>query len=129
MLKIIIASSNSSTTDEIANALKSCISDINISVINIDEKLPYSLNHSYYPDALIFDIQFCDIEAVKLIKQLREYSDMPIIVVSTNNDIRLLVKYLDAGADDFILTPFNNKIFASSVQALIRRVNWGYQIN
>lgn len=127
VLKIIITGFNSSSTNEIEDALTSYISDIHISMLNMDDRLPSVINQNCYPDALIINIRSYDMSTIKLIKQIREYSDMPIIIVSKDKNIRLLVKYLDAGADDFITTPFNKNIFASSVQALVRRVNWDTQ--
>jgi DNA-binding response OmpR family regulator len=129
VLNIIIAGTDSNITNAIEDALKSSISDIKTSVINLDDKISCFINKNHQYDALIINFQLNDTTPLKFIKQIREYSDMPILVVSDNNNIKFLIKYLDAGADSFINTPFNKNIFAASLKALIRRVNWDIYTN
>ncbi|MFZ7119329.1 MAG: response regulator, partial [Eubacteriaceae bacterium] len=123
MLNILITGNNFNTSSAVEDALQSSILDNETSIIHFDNKTPSFINKYDHYDALIIKIQLNDTTSLKLVKQVREYSDMPIIVVSDSNNIKLLIKYLEAGADNFITTPFNKNIFSASLKALIRRVN------
>ena len=124
MLNILVTGANFHTSNAIEVAMQSSILDGETSIVHLDNKNHSLMNKYDNYDVLIVSIQLNDTTSLKLIKQVREYSDMPIIVVSDNNNIKLLIKYLDAGADNFITIPFNKNIFAASLKALIRRVNW-----
>jgi DNA-binding response OmpR family regulator len=64
----------------------------------------------------------------ELIENIRDYSDVPIIFLSDDNDIQTLVRAFDAGANDYIVVPFNKVIFIARIKARIRRRDWDIQV-
>ena len=59
------------------------------------------------PEVVILDLGLPDIDGVEVIRQLREWSSMPIIVVSARGQEKDKVAALDAGADDYLTKPFS----------------------
>jgi len=70
------------------------------------------------PDLIVLDIGLPDLDGVGLTQRVREWSSVPIIVVSANNKERDKVAALDAGADDYLTKPFG-------VSELLARVRVG----
>jgi two-component system KDP operon response regulator KdpE len=66
-----------------------------------------------------------EIEGVKLIRQIREFSDVPIIMLSENETDLDRAKALEAGADSYTSSPFSPLELLARVKALLRRVNGG----
>ena len=68
---------------------------------------------SHNPDLLIVDLGLSDGDGKDLIKQIREISKLPIIVLTARHDEKEIVAALDAGADDYITKPFSvNELLA-----------------
>ena len=76
---------------------------------------------SHNPDLLIVDLGLSDGDGKDLIKQIREISKLPIIVLTARYDEKEIVAALDAGADDYITKPFNIKELCARVKAVIKR--------
>ena len=62
---------------------------------------------SYMPDMVLLDLGLPDMDGVKLLKELRQWSAMPVIVVSARSTERDKILALDNGADDYITKPFS----------------------
>jgi two-component system KDP operon response regulator KdpE len=74
------------------------------------------------PDAAIVDLVLPDGDGVELCARLREWSQMPIIVLSALGDEDAKVRALAAGADDYITKPFGPRELVARLQANLRRV-------
>lgn len=59
------------------------------------------------PDIMLLDLGLPDIDGVEVIKRVRTWSNMPIIVLSARSDDSDKIEALDAGADDYITKPFS----------------------
>jgi two-component system KDP operon response regulator KdpE len=77
------------------------------------------------PDAAIFELALPDGDGVALCRQLREWSTMPLIVVSAVDDRDQKVRALNAGADDYITKPFGPPELVARVRAALRRAERG----
>jgi two-component system KDP operon response regulator KdpE len=73
------------------------------------------------PDAAIVDLVLPDGDGVQLCRRLREWSDMPIIVLSAVGDEDAKVRALAAGADDYVTKPFGPRELIARLQANLRR--------
>ena len=62
---------------------------------------------SYNPDVIILDLGLPDMDGVDIIKKVRSWSNLPIIVVSARSEDQDKVDALDAGADDYLTKPFS----------------------
>jgi two-component system KDP operon response regulator KdpE len=73
------------------------------------------------PDAAIVDLVLPDLDGVEVTRQLREWSEMPIIVLSAVGDEAEKVRALEAGADDYVTKPFGPRELVARLQAALRR--------
>src|SRR4051794_18648418 len=73
------------------------------------------------PDAMLLDLVLPDGSGVDVCKQVREWSHVPIVVVSAVGDEREKVRALDAGADDYVTKPFGSQELAARLRAVLRR--------
>ena len=62
---------------------------------------------SHHPDIVLLDLGLPDIDGVEIIKRIREWSNMPIIVISARSEDEDKIEALDAGADDYLTKPFS----------------------
>ena len=76
---------------------------------------------SHHPDIVLLDLGLPDMEGVDVIKKIRTWSNMPIIVISARSEDSDKIEALDAGADDYITKPFKLGVLVSRVNALLRR--------
>ncbi len=77
-----------------------------------------AVNH---PDAAIIDLVLPGIDGVELCRRLREWSEMPLIVLSAVGDEDAKVRALAAGADDYITKPFGPRELVARLHANLRR--------
>jgi two-component system KDP operon response regulator KdpE len=73
------------------------------------------------PDAAILDLVLPDIDAVEVTGRLREWSRMPIIVLSAVGEEEEKVRALAAGADDYVTKPFGPRELIARLEAALRR--------
>ena len=73
------------------------------------------------PDMVVLDLGLPDGDGVELIRQLRGWSDVPVIVVSARTDEDDKIRALDAGADDYLVKPFGVGELMARVRAHLRR--------
>lgn len=73
------------------------------------------------PDVILLDLGLPDMDGVEVIRRIREWSQVPILVLSVREREDDKVKALDAGADDYLTKPFSIAEFQARVRALLRR--------
>jgi two-component system KDP operon response regulator KdpE len=73
------------------------------------------------PDAAIVDLVLPDLDGIEVCRRLREWSQMPIIVLSAVGDEDEKVRALEAGADDYVTKPFGPRELIARLQAALRR--------
>lgn len=74
----------------------------------------------YRPDLIILDMGLPDKEGMEIIGNLREWSKVPIIIVSVREDEADKIGALDAGADDYVTKPFNMGELLARMRAALR---------
>ena len=77
---------------------------------------------SHNPDIVLLDLGLPDMDGVEIIRKIRSWSNMPIIVISARTEDSDKIVALDAGADDYLTKPFRPTILLMKVKALLRRV-------
>jgi two-component system, OmpR family, KDP operon response regulator KdpE len=73
------------------------------------------------PEAAIVDLVLPDIDGIALTRKLREWSEMPILVLSAVGEEEQKVRALEAGADDYITKPFGTRELVARLNAALRR--------
>lgn len=76
---------------------------------------------SYCPDAVILDLGLPDMDGQNIIKFVREWSQVPILVVSARTHERDKISALDLGADDYVAKPFFTGELLARLRAALRR--------
>ncbi len=75
-----------------------------------------------HPNLLILDLGLPDLDGQEVIRRLRLWSNLPILVLSARNQESDITLALDNGADDYLTKPFGNAELLSRIKALLRRV-------
>ncbi|MRR51731.1 MAG: response regulator [Rhodocyclaceae bacterium] len=73
------------------------------------------------PDVILLDLGLPDMDGVEVIRRIREWSQVPIIVLSVRDREDDKVKALDAGADDYLTKPFGVAELIARIRAALRR--------
>ena len=85
----------------------------------------YSMVTSQCPDVVILDLGLPDMDGMKILQGVREWSAMPVIVVSARTHERDKVEALDLGADDYITKPFGTSELLARIRTAIRHTRSG----
>jgi len=73
------------------------------------------------PDIVILDLNLPDISGFDVLKEIRKFSTVPVIILTVRSDDEDMLKGLEAGADDYIIKPFNYMTLLARVRAVLRR--------
>ena len=73
------------------------------------------------PDLVLLDIMMPDMDGYTVCQHIREFSEVPIIMVTAMGDDKEKVEGLDTGADDYVTKPFSASELAARVRAVLRR--------
>ena len=79
-----------------------------------------SLYFSHGPDLVLLDLGLPDIDGIEILKNLRQWSKTPVIVVSARGYEREKVAALDFGADDYIVKPFGTSELLARIRTAMR---------
>ena len=74
------------------------------------------------PDGIILDLGLPDLDGKKVIERLREWSKVPVLVLSVREAEDDKIAALDAGADDYLTKPFSGRELLARVRAILRRM-------
>ena len=78
---------------------------------------------SHCPDIIILDLGLPDMDGMTILRNVRKWSKVPILVVSARSHERDKVEALDAGADDYLTKPFEVKELLARIHAVMRRTD------
>lgn len=73
------------------------------------------------PDLVILDLGLPDMDGIDVLRRIRSFSDVPVIIVTVRGEKMDKVKGLELGADDYIVKPVEPVEFLSRVKAVVRR--------
>jgi two-component system KDP operon response regulator KdpE len=72
------------------------------------------------PDAVLLDLGLPDLDGLEVLKRLREWSQVPVIILSVRDQEEEKVSALDSGADDYVTKPFNSAELLARLRAALR---------
>ncbi len=84
-----------------------------------------ALVKSETPDMVILDLGLPDMDGMKVLKEIRSHSDIPVVILTIRGDETDKVRGLEMGADDYIVKPFNHNELLARVRAVLRHRSKG----
>lgn len=79
-----------------------------------------SMIPSHCPDLILLDLGLPDMDGIEILKKIREWSSIPVIVVSARGEESDKVEALDLGADDYIVKPFGTSELLARIRTALR---------
>lgn len=73
------------------------------------------------PDAIVLDLRLPDVDGVEVLRRMREWNQIPVLILSVFSQEGSKVAGLDAGADDYLTKPFGSAELLARLRALLRR--------
>jgi two-component system KDP operon response regulator KdpE len=105
----------------ISNFISTVLTHNNISVLKAEKgRDAIKLATSSSPDLILLDLGLPDMDGIEVLKSIREWSNIPIIVVSARGHEREKVEALDLGADDYITKPFGTSELLARIRTAVR---------
>ena len=89
-------------------------------IVNTGEEA-LTMISSHCPDLIVLDLGLPDMDGLEVLRSVRKWSSLPIVVVSARNHERDKVEALDYGADDYLVKPFEMKELMARINAVLRR--------
>lgn len=77
----------------------------------------------HIPDLIILDVMMPQLDGFETLRMLREFSNVPVIMLTAKGEEEDKVRGLELGADDYITKPFGAREMVSRAKAVLRRVN------
>ncbi len=77
--------------------------------------------HAFLPDLVVLDLGLPRLDGIDVAKTLRENDDVPILMLTARDALDARVEGLDAGADDYLVKPFERQELLARLRALLRR--------
>ena len=74
------------------------------------------------PDLVLLDVMMPELDGFETLRMLREFSDIPVIMLTARGDENDKVRGLELGADDYITKPFGPRELSSRIKAIFRRL-------
>ena len=93
-------------------------------VIGVDNgEAALDLVEREHPDVVLLDIAMPGMDGFETLREIRAFSDVPVIMLTAKDDVLDKVKGLELGADDYVTKPFDHLELLARVKALLRRLD------
>lgn len=90
--------------------------------VNGEEAIIETFSHN--PDIMLLDLGLLDIDGVEVIKKVRSWSNLPIIVISARSEDSDKIEALDTGADNYLTKPFSIEELLARLRVIQRRLSY-----
>jgi len=117
-IKIIVIDDDTAVTDLLSVLLRSHGFEVQATNNSVEG---LSLLRDQKFDLAILDLMMPDMDGWEICKEVRSFSQIPIIVLSALNDPSMIASVLDAGADDYLTKPTPSRILVAHINRITRR--------
>ena len=119
-MKVLVIENDQRTLRDISFCLKVRYPEVSVvSVAKGSEGI--EMIEQEQPDLVMAASSLADMDSVDLINNIREFSDVPLIILCEAETDMDIARVLEAGADEFVTKPFSHIEFLARVRALLRR--------
>ena len=119
-MKLLIIEDDYETVDFISLSLN--IGNTDFTLISTDRgKDGVAMVESESPDLVILDLGLPDINGFEVLKEIRLFSEVPILVLTARHEEPYIIKALEYGADDYVTKPFRQLELLARIKAIHRR--------
>ncbi len=73
------------------------------------------------PDVVILDLGLPDIDGMQVLREIRQFSDVPVVILTGRTGDSDIIKGLESGAEDYVTKPFNPMVLLSHVKSVLGR--------
>ncbi len=117
-MKVLVIDDDMGMTDLLTILLTPASSDVlaaNSSAQGIE------MTRQHNPDVVILDLMLPEMDGWSVCKSIREFSDVPILILSAIDSPGMIAEALDNGADDFLTKPISSGTLIAHLNKLVRR--------
>lgn len=119
-MKILVVDDDNAMTE----LLKIILQPANFEVITANSGTEgIQMTRSQSPDVIILDLMMPEINGLEVCKAVREFSQVPIIILSAMDNPLMVAECLDAGADDYLIKPVVSSVLIAHINKAARRAN------
>ncbi len=116
--------------EKICNFISAILTSNNYHIIKTNKgKEAISMAASYSPDLILLDLGLPDLDGIEVIRTIRQWTEIPIIVVSARGQESEKVEALDLGADDYLTKPFGTSELLARIRTGIRHSPIGVNVS
>jgi DNA-binding response OmpR family regulator len=110
--------------ERIRNSLAAALTDRGFVVVTAATGLEGLRNVvEQHVEAVVLDLGLPDIDGLELVKMIRAVTEVPIVAATARDDEAVIVRTLNAGADDYVVKPFSADHLEARLRAVFRRTN------
>jgi DNA-binding response OmpR family regulator len=124
-MRILVIDDDPATTELIKLLLKPAASIIYTANSGMDG---IGQVKKYAPDVVILDLMMPEMDGWQVCQSIREFSRLPILVLSALDNPDMVARALDSGADDYLIKPVASGVLAAHLNNLVRRAQTGMTI-
>src|SRR5574338_24699 len=117
-LKLLVVDDDWAVTDMLSTLLK--LQGYEVATANRGADC-LALVREKTPDLLLLDLMMPDMDGWAVCREIRQYSNVPILILSALNDPIKIASILDAGADDYLTKPVASSVLLARINRLLRR--------
>lgn len=105
------------------NFLKQMLTPDGYEVIKVSSSIEGLIaSRTLEPDVIVINLMQPLVNGWNLCRKLREFCQVPILVLAAVSDPHIIAHWLDAGADDYLTKPFSSEVLVAHLQKLTRRL-------
>lgn len=119
-MKVLIIEDDQETVEVISLAFKMRWPEAELISAKLGEE-GLQLLESESPQAVILDLGLPDISGFEVLRQIRNVSKVPVVIISVRRDEAIVVKAIEYGADEYITKPFRQLALLDKVKELIQK--------
>lgn len=121
-MKILVIEDNKEITEIITITLEMRWPDAKLTNTHLGKK-GVELVESEKPDIVLLDLGLPDTSGYDVLKEIRTFSNVPVVILTVRAEEADITKGLELGADDYIVKPFRQMELLSRIKAVLRRAN------